>query len=170
MASPKFAIQAIRRLAALEWKPVHILGIASASIGVVLAPAGRENSKGIISANSFKEPTDPTWKNDEGLKHWSDFMDKYFANGDKNSVFTTYGYSAAQLLVYVIKQCGNDLTRENIMRQATNLKNVKLDLLLPGITVNDSPLDYHPIKQFQMMRFTGDRWDRFGQIQSIASD
>jgi ABC-type branched-subunit amino acid transport system substrate-binding protein len=165
MASPKFAIQAIRKAAELGWRPEHFLGIAAASIGIVLQPAGIENSTGIISASSFKEVTDPTWREDPGMLRWAAFMDKYYPEGERNSVLTTYGYSSAELLVKVLQLCGDDLTRENVMRQATHLQKVELDLLLPGITVDTSPDDYRPIEQFQMMRFTGERWDRFGAIQ-----
>lgn len=166
MTSPKFAIQSIKKIADLNWKPVHILGVGSASIDAVLTPAGLENSKGIISASSFKEVSDPAWTNDEGVKNWSEFMDKYYPEGERNSIFNTYGYSAAELLVHLLKQCGDDLTRENVMKQAANLKDVKLSLLLPGMTINTSPTDYRVIKQFQMMRFNGTEWERFGPVST----
>jgi hypothetical protein len=164
MAAPKFAAQAIRKIAELNWKPTHILGVGSSSIGAVLAPAGFDNSKGLISASSFKEAGDPTWNDDDGMKKWVAFMDAYYPEGDRKSIFTTYGYSAAELLVQVLRQCGDDVSRENIMRQATNLKAVRLDLLLPGLSVNTSPADYRVVKEFRMMRFTGERWEPFGPM------
>ncbi len=164
MAAPKFPAQVIRKLAQLNWKPVHLLGVGSSSIGAVLVPAGVENSRGLISASSFKEAGDPTWSDDEGMKRWVALMDHYYPSGDRKSIFTTYGYSAAELLVRVLQQCGDDLSRENIMRQATNLKNVKLDLLLPGLSNSTSRTDYRVVKKFRMMRFTGERWEPFGPI------
>jgi ABC-type branched-subunit amino acid transport system substrate-binding protein len=164
MAASKFAAQVIRKMAELDWKPVHLLGVGSSSIDAVLIPAGIENAKGIISASSFKEAADPTWRDDEGMKRWSAFMDGYYPGGDRKSIFTVYGYSAAELLVQVLKQCGDNLSRGNVMAQATGLKNVKLDLLLPGLSVNTGPTDYRVVKEFRMMRFTGDRWEAFGPI------
>ncbi len=153
-----------RKLAQLNWKPVHLLGVGSSSIGAVLVPAGVENSRGLISASSFKEAGDPTWSDDEGMKRWVALMDHYYPSGDRKSIFTTYGYSAAELLVQVLQQCGDDLSRENIMRQAANLKDVRLDLLLPGLSISTSRTDYRVVKEFRMMRFTGERWEPFGPI------
>jgi len=163
-STPKFAAQAIKKNAELGWKPVHILDINATSVGAVMQPAGLEASKGVISVNYGKDPLDPTWKDDPGMKKYFDFMGKYFPEGDKNSNFNTYGYSTAQLMVHVLKQCGDDLTRENVLRQATNLKNVRLDLSLPGIVGNTTPNDYRVNKQLQMMRFNGERWELFGPI------
>ena len=129
-----------------------------------MQPAGLEASKGVISVNYGKDPLDPTWKDDPGMKKYFDFMAKYYPEGDKNSNFNTYGYSTAQLMVHVLKQCGDDLTRENVLKQATNLKNVQLDLALPGILANTTPNDYRVNKQLQMMRFNGERWELFGPI------
>jgi ABC-type branched-subunit amino acid transport system substrate-binding protein len=164
MAAPKFAAQAIRKTAELGWRPVHLLGVGSSSIAAVLVPAGVGNSKGVISASSFKETGDPTWVDDDGMKSWVAFMDRYYPEGDKKSIFTTYGYSAAELLVQVLRQCGDDISRENIMRQAANLKDVRLGLLLPGLSINTSRADYRIVKEFRMMRFTGERWEPFGPI------
>ncbi|WP_420964724.1 ABC transporter substrate-binding protein [Bradyrhizobium sp. B120] len=164
MAAPKFAAQAIRKTAELGWQPLHLLGVGSSSIDAVLVPAGVENAKGLISASSFKEAADPTWADDAGMKRWRAFMDSYYADGDRKSLFTVYGYSAAELLVRVLQQCGDDVSRDNIMRQAASLKDVKLDLLLPGLAINTSRTDYRVIKQFRMMRFTGERWEPFGPI------
>jgi branched-chain amino acid transport system substrate-binding protein len=163
-STPKFAAQAIKKNAELGWKPVHILDINATSVGAVMQPAGLEASKGVISVNYGKDPSDPTWKDDAGMKRYFDFMAKYFPDGDKNSGFNTYGYGTAQLMVQVLKQCGDDLTRENVLRQATNLKNVQLDLSLPGIVGNTTPNDYRVNKQLQMMKFNGERWELFGPI------
>jgi branched-chain amino acid transport system substrate-binding protein len=163
-STPKFAAQAIKKNAELGWKPVHILDINATSVGAVMQPAGLEASKGVISVNYGKDPLDPAWKDDPGMKRYFDFMAKYFPEGDKNSSFNSYGYSTAQLMVHVLKQCGDDLTRENVMKQATNLKNVQLDLALPGIVGNTTPDDYRVNKQFQMMKFNGERWELFGPI------
>ena len=164
ITTPKFAAQAIRKSAEMAWRPVHILTINSTSIGGVLTPAGLENSQGIVSVNYGKDPADPTWNNDEGMKKWRTFMEKYYPDGDKNSSFNTYGYATAGLLAEVLNKCGDDLTRENIMRQATNLKDVIGDLTLPGMAINTSPTDYRVNKQLQMMRFNGERWELFGPI------
>ena len=164
MAAPKFAAQAIRKTAELGWKPLHLLGVGSSSIDAVLAPAGLDNAKGLISASSFKEAADPTWADDAGMRKWTAFMASYYPEGDRKSIFTTYGYSAAELLVQVLQQCGDDLSRDNVMRQAANLKSVKLDLLLPGLSINTSRSDYRVVKEFRMMRFTGERWEPFGPM------
>ena len=163
-STPKFAAQAIKKNAELGWKPVHILDINATSVGAVMQPAGLEASKDVISVNYGKDPLDPTWKDDPGMKRYFEFMAKYFPEGDKNSSFNAYGYSTAQLMVHVLKQCGDNLTRENVMKQATNLKDVQLDLALPGIVGNTTPDDYRVNKQFQMMKFNGERWELFGPI------
>jgi branched-chain amino acid transport system substrate-binding protein len=162
--TPKFAAQAIKKNAELGWKPVHIVDINATSVGAVMQPAGLEAAKGVISVNYGKEPLDPAWKDDAGMKKYFEFMTKYYPEGDKNSNFNSYGYSTAQLLVQVLKQCGDELTRENVLKQATNLKDVQLDLALPGIVSNSTPNDYRVNKQLQMMRFNGERWEMFGPI------
>ncbi len=163
-STPKQAAQAIKKNAELGWQPVHIVDINATSVGAVMKPAGLEASKGVISVNYGKDPLDPTWKDDAGMKKYLDFMAKYYPDGDKDSIFNTYGYSTTQLLVHVLKQCGDDLTRENVLKQATNLKNVQLDLALPGILGNTTPNDYRVNKQLQMMKFNGERWELFGPI------
>jgi branched-chain amino acid transport system substrate-binding protein len=163
-STPKFAAQAIKKIADLDWKPVHILDINATSVGAVMKPAGLDNSKGVISVNYTKDPLDPTWKDDAGMKNYLAFMAKYYPDGDKDSIFNTYGYINTQLLIQVLKQCGDDLTRENVMKQAANLKNIQLELTLPGIVVNTSPTDYRVNKQLQMMKFNGERWELFGPI------
>jgi branched-chain amino acid transport system substrate-binding protein len=162
--TPKQAAQAIKKIAEVGWHPVHIVDINATSVGAVLTPAGLEASKGLISTNYGKDPGDPQWKDDPGMKRYFEFMAKYFPDGDKNSNFNTYGYSTAQLMAHVLKQCGDDLTRENVMKQATNLKNVELDLSLPGIKGNTTVDDYRVNKQMQMMKFNGQRWELFGPI------
>jgi branched-chain amino acid transport system substrate-binding protein len=163
-STPKFAAQAIKKNFELDWHPVHILDINATSVGATMQPAGLEASKGVISVNYGKDPLDPSWKDDAGMKKYFDFMAKYYPEGDKNSIFNTYGYSTSQMLVQVLKQCGDDLTRENVMKQATSLKNVVIDLALPGVVGNTSPTDYRVNKQLQMMKFNGERWELFGPI------
>jgi branched-chain amino acid transport system substrate-binding protein len=163
-ASPKFAAQAIKRAAEIGWKPVQFLASISNSVGSVLKPAGLEASTGILSTNYLKDATDPTWKDDPALKEWIAFMDKYFPEGDKTSTFSVYGYLTAQTMVQVLKQCGDELTRENVMKQAANLKDLELGMLLPGIKINTSPTDYFPVEQMQMSRFNGDHGELFGAV------
>jgi branched-chain amino acid transport system substrate-binding protein len=163
-SSPKFAAQAIRKAAEIGWKPVQFLASISNSVGSVLKPAGLENAKGILSTNYLKDPTDPTWKEDPAIKEWAAFMDKYFPEGDKTSSFSVYGYLTAQTMVQVLKQCGDELTRENVMRQAANLKDFEPGLLLPGIKINTSPTDYFPVEQMQMSRFNGEHSELFGSV------
>jgi ABC-type branched-subunit amino acid transport system substrate-binding protein len=168
-STPKQAAQAIKKIAELGWHPVHILDINATSVGAVMKPAGLEASKGVISVNYGKDPLDPTWKDDPGLKKYFDFMAKYYPEGDKDSSFNTYGYGTAQLLVHVLQQCGDNLTRENVMKQAASLKDVTGDTGLPGIKANTSPTDYRVNKQLQMMRFNGERWELFGPILEDTS-
>ena len=164
ITTPKFAAQSIKKVAELGWKPLFILNNVSASIGSVIKPAGFENAQDIISANYAKDATDPRWKDDPGMKNWNAFLDKYFpdANRADNGVVT--GYNVAQTLVAVLRQCGDDLTRENIMKQAANLKDLEIDGLLPGIKIHTSPADFAPIKQLQLMRFKGENWELFGPV------
>ncbi|MBR1273255.1 ABC transporter substrate-binding protein [Bradyrhizobium sp. AUGA SZCCT0283] len=166
--TPKQAAQAIKKIHELNWKPVHILDINATSVGAVMKPAGLEASKGVISVNYGKDPLDPTWKDDAGMKKYFEFMAKYYPDGDKDSSFNSYGYMTTQLLIHVLKACGDNLTRENVLKQATNLKNVQLDLLLPGISVSTTPTDYRVNKQLQMMKFNGERWEMFGPILEDA--
>ncbi len=164
VAIPKFGALAIRKVAEIGWKPLHILNGIASSVGVTLKPAGLENAKGIITSNSFKDATDPAWQNDAGYKEWASFMDKYYPSGDKSDSQTVYGQSIAQTTVQVLKQCGDELTRENVMKQAANLQNLELPMLLPGITINTSPTNFAPIRQAQMRRFDGERYVPFGPI------
>ena len=164
-ASPKFAAQAIRKAAELDWGPIHILASISNSVGSVLKPAGVDNAKGIMSAGYLKDPTDPTWRNDPATKEWEIFMDRYLPGGDKTSTFTVYGYLLVQTMVQVLKQCGDELTRENVMRQAASL-DLELGMLLPGIRIKTGPNDYFPIEQMQMTRFNGEYTELFGPVLS----
>ncbi|MBV9378196.1 MAG: ABC transporter substrate-binding protein [Alphaproteobacteria bacterium] len=163
-AIPKFAAQAIRKAVELEWKPLHILSGIGNSVAATLKPAGLENAKDIVSDFFLKDPTDPQWKDDQGYKDWVAFMDKYYPEGDKSDVGNVVGPSFAQTFVQVVKQCGDELTRENVMKQAANLHDFRVPMLLPGITINTSPTDFAPIKQIQMARFDGERWQLFGPL------
>jgi branched-chain amino acid transport system substrate-binding protein len=164
VGTPKFAAQAIRKAAEIGWKPVHLLNSVSASIGSVLKPAGLEAAKGVLTTAYVKDATDPNWKDDAGAKEWSAFMQKYYPEGDRTSAFTVYGYLVAQTLQHVLKQCGDDLTRENVMKQAASLNNLELGMLLPGIKLNTGPKDFFPIEQMQMGRFNGEIFEVFGPI------
>jgi branched-chain amino acid transport system substrate-binding protein len=166
VSSPKFASQSIKKMAEIGWKPIHILNNVSYSVGSVLKPAGLENARGILSTAFSKDPTDPTWTDDPGYKEWSAFMDKWFPDGDRTSSYTVVSYLGAETLVQALKQCGDDLTRANVMKQAANIRNLELGMLLPGIKVNTAPDDYYPLEQLQMMRFSGERWELFGPVMS----
>jgi ABC-type branched-subunit amino acid transport system substrate-binding protein len=166
IATPKFAAQAIKKVAEIEWKALHILNNVSASVGSVIKPAGFANAQGIISAQYLKDTTDQRWTNDPGMKAYLDFMTKYFPEGDKLDNGTVVGYGVAQTLVQVLKQCGDNLTRENVMKQAASLRDFRTEVLLPGIAINTSATDFAPISQLQLMRFTGERWDLFGDVIS----
>jgi ABC-type branched-subunit amino acid transport system substrate-binding protein len=166
ITTPKFAAQAIKKSAEIEWKALHILNNVSASVGSVIKPAGFQNAQGIISAQYLKDTTDPQWDNDKGMKEYMEFMTKDFPEGDKLDNGTVVGFSVAQTLVKVLQQCGDDLTRENVMKQAANLKDFRTEMLLPGITINTSPSDFAPISQLQLMRFKGEKWELFGEVIS----
>jgi branched-chain amino acid transport system substrate-binding protein len=163
-AAPKGAAQAIRKVGELGWKPVFFLANVSTSVASVLKPAGLENAKGIISTVYLKDPTDPAWKDDPGVATWRAFMDKYYPDGDKTNSNNVYGYAVAQTMVYVLQQCGDNLTRENIMKQAANIKNFSSNVMLPGIKVNTGPDDFFPIEQMQLMKFDGEAWRLFGDV------
>jgi branched-chain amino acid transport system substrate-binding protein len=166
ITTPKFAAQAIKKVGELEWKVLHILNNVSASVGSVIKPAGYANAQGIISAHYLKDTTDPQWTNDPGMKSYLDFMTKDFPEGDKLDNGTVVGYSVAQTLVQVLKQCGDNLTRENVMKQAASLRDIRVSMLLPGISIDTSATDFAPISQLQLMRFKGERWELFGDVIS----
>jgi branched-chain amino acid transport system substrate-binding protein len=162
--TPKYAAQAIRKAREVGWKPIQILASTSSSVKAALEPAGLENSVGIITAQYLKDPTDPQWANDPEVNEWRAFMEKYFPDGSKIEYLNAYGYAVGSSLVYVLKQAGSDLTRGNVMRQASNMKDVQIPLLLPGIRLNTSTTDFSPIKQMQLARFNGKAWELFGPL------
>ena len=166
ITTPKFAAQAIKKVAEIEWKPLHILNNVGASVGAVIKPAGYENSQGIISAAYLKDVSDPQWDNDAGMKQFLAFLAKDFPEGNKLDGSVIVGYGVAQTLVQVLKQCGDDLTRENVMKQAANLKEFRTEVLLPGVIINTSPTDFAPISQLQLERFKGEKWELFGDVIS----
>jgi branched-chain amino acid transport system substrate-binding protein len=166
IAIPKFGAQAIKKIAEIDWHPLHILNGIASSVGATLKPAGLEHAKGLISDTSFKDSTDPQWVNDAGYKQWLAFMNKYYPDGDKTDNQTVYGYSIGEVTTRILKACGDDLTRENVMRQAANFHNVQLPMVIPGITLNSSPSDFQLIKQAQMRRFNGERYVPFGPVLS----
>ena len=166
ITTPKFAAQAIKKLAEMNWTPLHIVSNVSSSVGGVIKPAGFENSQGILSANYAKDASDPQWDNDPGMKKYVEFLAKYAPDANRLDGSVAYGYGVAQTMVKVLQMCGDDLTRENVMKQAASLRGFATDLALPGITINTSATDFAPIKQLQMMRFKGERWELFGDIIS----
>ncbi|WFU82620.1 ABC transporter substrate-binding protein [Bradyrhizobium sp. CIAT3101] len=166
ITTPKFAAQAIKKVAEIGWKPLHFLNNVSASVGSVMKPAGYENGQDIISADYLKDVSDPEWNNDPGMKEFLAFMGKYFPEGDKLDKGTIVGFAVAQTLVQVLKQCGDDLTRENIMKQAASLKDFRTEALLPGIKINTGPNDFAPISQLQLEKFKGEKWELFGDVIS----
>jgi ABC-type branched-subunit amino acid transport system substrate-binding protein len=166
IGTPKFAAQAIKKVAEIEWKALHILNNVSASVGSVIKPAGYNNSQGIISAAYLKDASDSQWDNDPGMKQFYDFLAKNYPDGNKLDGSTVVGYGVAQTLVEVLKKCGDDLTRENVMKQAANLKDFRTEVLLPGIKINTSPTDFAPISQLQLMQFKGEKWVLFGDVIS----
>jgi ABC-type branched-subunit amino acid transport system substrate-binding protein len=166
ISTPKFAAQAIKKMAEIEWKPLHFLNNVSASVGSVIKPAGFENSQGIISASYLKDASDSQWDNDPGMKQFYDFLAKDFPEGNKLDGNVVVGYGVSQTLVEVLTKCGDDLTRENIMKQAANLKDFRTEVLLPGIKIDTGPTDFAPISQLQLMRFKGAKWELFGDIIS----
>jgi ABC-type branched-subunit amino acid transport system substrate-binding protein len=166
IATPKFAAQAIKKVSELQWKPLHFLNNVSASVGSVIKPAGYQNAQDIISANYLKDASDPQWNSDPGMKEFYAFLAKDFPEGDRLDGGTVVGYSVAQTLVQVLKQCGDNLTRENVMKQAADLRDFRVETLLPGIKINTSPTDFAPISSLQLMKFRGERWELFGDVIS----
>jgi ABC-type branched-subunit amino acid transport system substrate-binding protein len=164
IATPKFAAQAIKKVGEIEWKPLHFLNNVSASVASVMKPAGFENAQNIISAAYLKDAGDPQWKDDAGMKEFLTFMAKDFPEGDKLDASVIVGYGVTQTLIQVLKQCGDDLTRENVMKQAASLKDFRTEMLLPGIKINTSATDFAPISQLQLQRFKGDKWELFGDV------
>jgi len=165
---PKFAAQAIKKANDIGWKPAHFLNSVSASINATMKPAGFDRSQGIISTIYLKDPTDPQWKDDPEIKAWNAFLDKYYPEANRSDAFVIYGYAIAQTMVHVLQQCGNNLTRANIMKQAASMHDYTVAGLLPGVKINTSATDFAPISQLQLTRFKGDTFERFGDI--ISSD
>ncbi|WP_420965762.1 ABC transporter substrate-binding protein [Bradyrhizobium sp. B120] len=165
IATPKFAAQAIKKAAELDWHPVQFLTNVSVSIGGVMKPAGFEASQDILSTQYLKDPADHEWKNDPAMNEWRAFMTKWYPEGDQNDASTVFGYGVAKGLEQVLRQCGDNLTRENLMKQAASL-NFEIGIYLPGTKIKTGPDDYAPIEQLQMMRFKGESWERFGPVMS----
>ncbi|MCP1991216.1 branched-chain amino acid transport system substrate-binding protein [Bradyrhizobium sp. USDA 4522] len=165
IATPKFAAQAIKKAAELDWHPVQFLTNVSGSIGGVMKPAGYEASQGVLSTAYLKDPKDTEWKNDPAMTEWRAFMTKWYPEGDLDDAATVFGYGVAKGLEQVLRQCGDNLTRENLMKQAASL-NLEIGIYLPGTKIKTGPDDYAPIEQLQMMRFKGESWERFGPIMS----
>ncbi|GMO11944.1 ABC transporter substrate-binding protein [Bradyrhizobium sp. TM233] len=166
ITTPKFAAQAIKKAAEINWHPVHIVSNVSASVGGVIEPAGQEISQGLLSASYTKDGSDPQWNADDGMKKFYNFLAQYDPKANKLDAGVVFGYAAAQTMVKVLQMCGDDLTRENVMRQAASLKDFEPDTLLPGIRINTAPDNFAPIEQLQMMRFKGRKWEPFGDIIS----
>jgi ABC-type branched-subunit amino acid transport system substrate-binding protein len=164
IASPKAAAQAIRKAYDIGWRPLLLLQSVAASISSTLKPAGLDHAVGVVSSTYYKDPTDPQWAHDQGVAAYRTFMKAYYPAGDPDDVFNVWGYSQAQTMEQVLRQCGDELTRENVMKQAANLRDLQLPMLLPGIKLNTSPTDFYPIEQVQLMRFDGKQWVRFGEV------
>jgi branched-chain amino acid transport system substrate-binding protein len=169
VTTPKFAAQAIRKAAEIGWKPAHYINSVSGSVGAVMKPAGFENAQGILTVQYIKDATDPQWAKSPDMVAWNEFMDKYVPQGDKKSSFYPYAYAVSATLAEVLKKCGNELTRANVMKQAASLKNLEIPMLLPGVKINTSATDFYPIQAVQMQRFKGDRWELFGEVISAES-
>ena len=166
--APAVAAQALRKTAELNWQPITLLAGASASIADTLRPAGLQNASGVISTSFLKDTSDPAWKDDPAMKAWSSFMDRYYPDGDKDDINAVFGYAAAETLFQVLRQCGDDLSRENVMRQAASLKGFQSSVTLPGITFNTGPADFHPVKQLRLIQFDGAAWQPIGDVIESA--
>ena len=166
ITTPKFAAQSIKKVAEIGWKPTHFLTSISVSMGAVMRPAGLQNGQGIISSAYLMDATDDRWRDHPEMKEWNAFMDRYLPDANKADWMNVFGYVAAQALVQVLQQSGNDLTREGVMKSAASLKDFRPKLMLPGISANSSPTNFFPIRQLQMMRLQGEKWDLFGPVLS----
>lgn len=164
--TPKFSAQVIRKTGELGWKPVLMIPQSSGSVGAVLKPAGIDNAEGVLTWLSYKDPTDPSWADDPGVKAWSEFMTKWYPDGDRTDISNVVGYLLAQTMVEVLRRAGDDLSRENIMQKAAALDGIGFDMLLPGITLRTGPSDFFPLEQAQVEQFTGGRWQRTGVVLS----
>jgi branched-chain amino acid transport system substrate-binding protein len=155
-------------MAELNWKPLHIINNLGSSVSATLQPAGLDNSQGIISAIYFKDPSDPRWKDDPGVREYEAFLAKYFPAANPYDIFGLNAYTLSKLMLHILKQCGDDLTRENLMKQASSVKDLQLNGLLPGILINTSATDFGPIQQYQLVKFEGKNWEPFGEVVSGA--
>jgi len=164
ITTPKFAAQAIRKAADIGWQPVHLLNNVSNSVGSVLEPAGLDKAKGLITSLYQKDPTDPQWQETQEYRDWAAWMDQYNPDADKSDQFNVYGYNVAMTLVHVLEQCGDDLTRANVMAQAASMRNLELPMLLPGVVINTGPDDFFPIESMMLARFDGEKWVLFGEV------
>jgi branched-chain amino acid transport system substrate-binding protein len=164
ITTPKFAAQAIRKAADIGWQPLHLLNNVSNSVGSVLTPAGLDKSTGLITSLYQKDPTDPQWQDTQDYRDWSAWIDKYNPEADKSDQFNVYGYNAAMTLVHVLEQCGDNLTRENVMAQAANIQNLELPMLLPGVVIDTSADDFFPIQSMMLAKFDGEKWVLFGDV------
>jgi len=169
ISTPKFAAQSIRKAADIGWKPAQYLNNVSASVTSVMKPAGYENSQGIITAAYLKDPTDHQWDNDEEMKKWREYMTKYMPQANQGDANYIFAYAVATMMREILQKCGDDLTRENVMKQAANFQKVRIPLLLPGINVSTSPTDFYPIQAVQLQRFKGETWELFGDIMAAES-
>jgi branched-chain amino acid transport system substrate-binding protein len=170
MSTPKFIAQGIKKMAELGWTPMHFIPNVASSVGTVIVPAGVDNAQGILSGTFIKDASDPQWNNDPGMQNYIKFLAQYMPDANKADSLLVHGYLAAQTMVHVLKQCGDDLTRENVMKQAANLKEFSSDVLIPGVTLNTGPSDFAPLKDMQMMRFKGNRWEPFGGVIRSGSN
>jgi branched-chain amino acid transport system substrate-binding protein len=166
---PKFAAQSIRKAAEIGWKPVHYLNNVSASVAAVMKPAGYDNSQGIMTAAYLKDPTDKQWDSADDMKMWREWMNKWMPGANQADANYIYAYAVSSLMHQTLKKCGDNLTRENVMKQAANHQKLAVPLLLPGITVNTSPTDFYPVQSVQLARFKGETWDLFGDVMSAES-
>lgn len=162
-ATPKFSAQGIRKVYETGWKPLYFVNFTGSAVAAVLKPAGVEKAVGLISTAYLKDPTDPQWQQDGGFKDWLEWMDKYMPGADKADYFNVAGYTEAMALVHILTACGDDLSRENIMRQATSLDHLNLPMLQPGVEISTSPADYSPVKELRLVRFDGTTWVPFGE-------
>jgi branched-chain amino acid transport system substrate-binding protein len=169
VTTPKFGAQAIKKAAEIGWHPTQYIVNVAASVGAVMRPAGFENAQGIMTAMYIKDVTDPSWESSEDFKTWLKFMTEWNTGGNPMESANASGYASAFTLAHVLRQCGNDLTRENVMHQAASMKDLEVPMLLPGIKLNTSPTDYYPIQSVQLARFEGEHWTRFGEVLAAGT-
>jgi branched-chain amino acid transport system substrate-binding protein len=167
-ATPKFAAQVIRKVFDLNWKPLHFISNVSVSVASVIKPVGMEKAVGILTGGYLKDATDSRWKDDAGVRAWRDFMAKYFADGDTTDANTLFGYAAAATMTQALRQCDGDFSRQRVMKEATNLHDFDPGVMVPGVKINTSPTNYHPIRQMQLARWSGEHWEYFGNVISDA--